>query len=139
MFFCRNSSFLTMLWKIWTFSLSAIWQRTSTHSVSTAKPWSKTTFCIGKALNCWLKYNIFWNNSFNLGSLGLLCKLVRRFSLEPVKQLLLSMCLNSQGGLCLDCTRTEVLRLWFFPTFPIALVIILRNLEEHYSSVNTNQ
>ena len=102
--------------------------------------WSKTTFCEDKALNCWLKYSIFGNNNFNLGSLGLLCKLVRRFSLhEPVKQLLLSMCLNSQGGLCLDCTRTEVLRLWFFPTFPIALVITLRKSEEHYSSVNINQ
>ena len=38
MFFCRNSSFLTMLWKTLTFSLSAIWQWTSTHSVSTARP-----------------------------------------------------------------------------------------------------
>ena len=38
MFFSRNSSFLTMLWKTLAFSLSAIWQWTSTHSVSTARP-----------------------------------------------------------------------------------------------------
>lgn len=137
MSFCRNSSLLTMLLRTWIFSSPAIWQRTSTYFVSTVRPKdqkqnkTKKPFHVDKALSSWLKYgiNIFWNASDNLGSLRLLHKLVRRFPLQgPLKQPLLGMHLRSESGLHLDCTRAEVLSLWFSPQSPLPWLPLSGNL-----------
>lgn len=118
--FCRISVeilllFLTMLWRHGLSLPHYLAKNINSLYLNSEVKWSTITFHVDKTLSSWLKYSNFWNNSYNLGSLWLLHRLVRRFSLQgPGKWPLSGMCLSSYSGSDFDCAIGEVLRLWFW-------------------------